>query len=238
MLNITKADNFRRSVAGLSLILGPVVILVAGLVDGNTSDESGSYLSDLAEKPGAIQLSVILFVLSIAAIVVGILGAMHVVRGRGVVLAHVGAILTVFGGLVFAGAVFTTFYDLALAESTDRTAAIAVYDSVEGYAGAIVLFTLGFILFPIGITLVLVGTVREGLVAIWVPIVAFAGFVIVSFVGGSAIGELIGAALIVAALGYTGVKVLGMSDRQWAGGTAVGSAGSGSPASTRERVVQ
>ena len=105
MLNIKNASGFRRGVAGLSLILGPILILLGSLTQTGSEAEGAAYLDALADSPGATQLSTLLSYFGFALLVPGIVGAVHVVRQRGVVLAHVAGAIALLGAVGIAALV-------------------------------------------------------------------------------------------------------------------------------------
>jgi hypothetical protein len=61
MLKIWNANNFRRTVAGLCLIAGPLVTLLGGLVTlWEGTDTTAAYLRALGEHPDLAQISAVI----------------------------------------------------------------------------------------------------------------------------------------------------------------------------------
>jgi hypothetical protein len=88
--------------SGLSLIAAPLVLLAALLVHPG----EGGFVQTVAENPGRVEISNLLIILSSVLFVPGLVGVLRLVRGRGVVLAHVGvglAVIGVVGHAVWAG---------------------------------------------------------------------------------------------------------------------------------------
>ncbi len=227
MLNIKNASGFRRGVAGLSLILGPILVLLGSLTQTGTDAEGAAYLDALAESPGATQVSTLLSYFGFVLLVPGIVGAVHVVRQRGVVLAHVAGAIALLGAVGIAALVFTTFYDLSIAENAPRGPGVAVYDGVEGYPLAFLPAGLGFLGLPIGMVLLMVALWRGGIAPVWAWPVVLVAFLVLQFeLGGVKVGTIVGSIGLTVAFGYVGVKLLTMSDAVWERG---GAPGGGSP---------
>ncbi len=153
MLKINDASNFRRSVAGLCLILGPVLIGVGGQVQPGPEVEGAPYLDAVAAAPGKAELSVLLNYLGFLVFAVGVMGAIHIVRGKGVVLAHIGGGLAVAGLISLTALSITSLYDIAIAENAPREIGVAVFDAPEGYTTAIVLLVIALLGTAIGLVI-------------------------------------------------------------------------------------
>ena len=212
---MSSASAFRRTVVGLCLVLGPLLLLVATFVIPDEGEEEAEeYLATIADETGRAEAGAILFYLGFVLLTVGIFGIIHLLRNRAVVLGHIGGVLAVVGAISFAALVATTFYDIALAESPDREAAVAIYDSLEDTAGFFVVLIPALIGTALGLLLLAIGLWRARIAPVWVPIVVLAGLVLVS-IGTDLVPVAIGNALLLAALGYVGAKVLGMGNDEW-----------------------
>ena len=216
MLKITDANNFRRTVAGLCLIAGPLVVLIGGLVaKWEENDTKAAYLQALAESPTRAQISAVLLSFGFLLNVVGIFGIIHVLRHRAVVLAHVAGVLAVWGGVTFPGLLISDFYDLSLAQWSNRQEAIAISDRAEAYVGSAIM-GVPVLLGTIGVLLLGVALWRARFVPVWVPVVLLLGWIIGFWGPPTVVFFTTGWALSLVALGYVGLKILQMSDEDWA----------------------
>jgi hypothetical protein len=216
MLKITDANNFRRTVAGLCLIAGPLVVLIGGLVaNWEENDTTAAYLQALAESPTRAQISAVLLSFGFVLVAVGVFGIIHLLRHRAVVLGHVAGVLAVWGWVTLPGLLITDFYDLSLAQWSDRQAAIAISDRAENYVGSAVM-GVPVLLGMIGLLLLGVALSRARFAPVWVPAILVLGWII-SFLGPpTVVFFTTGWALDLVALGYIWLKILQMSDEDWA----------------------
>lgn len=217
MLKLSNPSNFRRTLAGLSLVVAPLVILVASVLQPDTGDDSDEYLTDLADEAGRADLSATLFVIGFWLLLPGILGLIHLVRGRGVVLAHIGGVLLVLGVVAYPVLFATTFYDVSIAENASLEEGIKVYDGVEDYVGPYFIFIPAILGFTLGAILLAIALLRAGIAPLWVLIVLLVGNVLVFIGGGGSVPVLaiLGSLAFAAAFGYLGMRLLGMSDDDW-----------------------
>jgi len=104
MLKVRDADDFRRTLAGLCLIAAPLVLLAAMLVYGGGAD--AGLMKTMTESPGRVQAANLLIMFSSVLFIPALVGVLVLVRGRGVVLAHIGvalALVWVVAHAVWAG---------------------------------------------------------------------------------------------------------------------------------------
>ena len=105
MLKIWDADNFRRTLAGLCLITAPLALGASDLirisVEGDAQGTRDQF-DHIAASPGAWQVATILNMLGIVLFVPAVLGLLHLLHHRGVVLGHIGGGLLLIGLLGYA----------------------------------------------------------------------------------------------------------------------------------------
>lgn len=220
MLKINDANNFRRTASGLCLIVGPLAAWIGGLVPRWEAEETtAAYLQALAESPGRAQVSAVLLYFGFLLTAVGIFGMIHLLRRRALVLGHIGAVLAVWGWVTLPGLLVTDFYDMSLAEYGNRQDAIAISERAGSYVGGAVI-GIPVLLGMVGLVLLGVALWRAKLVPVWVPVLLLAN-VVQNFVAPpGAVSWAIGIAPFVVALGYVGLKILGMSDDEWEHGAS------------------
>jgi Domain of unknown function (DUF4386) len=222
MLNITKASNFRRTLAGLALIAAPVLLTItdATFPSGDPGPDPAAQLALMAQHRDALLLSGMFFLLMTIPYIPAVFGLMHLVRERGVVLVHLGGALTVIGVLATAAAGGIRLVPVEMAASgVDRaaTAALLAYLFQSPVFMPIFLLTWGF---NLGIIVLGLGLWRARIQPAWAP-VCFALSPVVYIIGSMVIGGdtvLIGAIAGVFAIigsGAIGWRLLTSSDVVW-----------------------
>lgn len=215
MLKINDTNNFRRTASGLCLIAGPLVAWIGGLVpQWEESETTAAYLQTLAESPVRAQVSAVLLYFGFLLTAVGIFGMIHLLRRRALVLGHVGAVLAVWGWVTLPGLLVTDFYDMSLAEYSNRQDAIAISERAGSYVGGAIL-GIPVLLGMVGLLLLGIALWRANLVPMWVPVLLLTN-VVQNFVAPpGAVSWALGMAPLLVALSYVGLKILGMSDEEW-----------------------
>ena len=145
MLKFSDSRNFSRTFAALGLILSPVLFAVATAIDPAWSDDEQAYLGEVASNPTLYQLSALLFVIGTILLVPGLVGVVHLLRGRRVSLGQVGASLVLAGAIVASG-----FLGISIIEATasqpsfDRNQAVTLLSASQG-SGFALIFPIAFI---------------------------------------------------------------------------------------------
>jgi hypothetical protein len=216
LLKIKDANNFRRTAAGLCLIAGPLLTLINGLVDPyGEKHTTAADLQAYAENPTRAQISALLLYFGYLLTAVGVFGIIHLLRHRAVVFGHVAGVLAVWGWLTLPGVLASAYYDLSLAQWRNRQAAITIHDRAEGYIGSAIM-GIPVLLGVLGVVLLGVALWRARVAPLWVPVVLLLGLAIIVFGPYGSVGWTIGNALWLVALGFLGLKILRMSDEDWA----------------------
>lgn len=217
MPKLSDPSNFRRTVAGLCLVLGPVLLLVNSFITTLGGDDTAEYLAEVATRRGAEEVSAVLGILGFALLIPGVIGALHLLRRRGVVLGHVGGALTVVGLASFCALISSSFYDVAAtAPGVDTQAFVQISEELEDRAGAIVIVAFALIGTLVGFILLGIAFLRARTVPVWVGPLLILGVIVVGPLSGdSRAVSIIGNALLLAAWGTVGLKLLGMSDTDW-----------------------
>ena len=221
MLKIRGANDFRRTLAGSSLIAAPLVLLAAESLDPNTPQgDLGRTLAGIADHPERLLAANLLNVLAIVLFVPAALGLLHLLRGpgRGTVLGHVGGGLFLVGLLGFTG--YCAFNFVLLEMASVRPVPPEVFEFGERLGaspglGIVLLMWLGG--FFLGLPVLASGLYRAGVVPIWTA--ALVGLWVIgelTLVQYSKVAEVSGFVFLLVALGYVGLKVLRMSGEQWA----------------------
>ncbi len=219
MLKITNANNFRRSVAGLSLIAAPLVGLVSALITPQYTGDLEDELTAISEHTGRWLVSDFLNLLTFFLMIPAVLGILHLLRHRSVALGHIGAALALLG-LFFHGAIIGfALVSVPLVESgLEREQMVAFAEKM--YEGtAFIMILAPFIGFYLGLIILAVALWRAKVAPLWVSVLIVAGL-LSEFAGTDAVSPELMFALLLVSLGWLGLRVLRMPDAEWAGASA------------------
>lgn len=212
MRNADGVGSFHRTVAGLCLILAPLVLAIAQPI--NPGEGDAGWVQAMADMPGRIQAASLLVILSSLLFVPALIGLLRLVRQRGSVLGHVGVglmLIGVIGHAVWAG--FEIVLVWMATSEIDRAQLSAVVNdgapSSIGFTVVLLMFLAGFFL---GAIVLAAGLWRSGAVPRWAA-ACIAAFPLSEFIpiGNESIQEsvfMIGLTLMVIGFGAIGLKLL------------------------------
>jgi hypothetical protein len=217
MLKINDANNFRRTLAGLSLIAAPLTGLIGGLVFPLLPDNTAGTLASISEHSGRFLMANSLFLVAFALMMPAVLGIMRLLRDRAVALGHVGGGLFLLGNFFHAAAVGYALVQLPVAESGGNK--VQIIALAEGrYASTAFLLLLPVFLIPsvLGALILAVAVWRARVAPLWAAVAIVVG-VATDFVVPESLNlqpDLYFAFTLVG-FGWIGLKLLRMSDAQW-----------------------
>jgi hypothetical protein len=226
MLRIKDPSNFRRTLVGLCLIVAPLILFAASLIEPTSEgDEVREWLPELAEEPGRNDAATTLFIVGFVLLVPALIGLVHLIRERGIVLGHIGGVLAVLGTILYPVLFSTTFYDLSLAENLPVDQAVEAQEGTEDYVGPYFVFIPAIFGWTLGLILLSVALLRARIAPVWfLVLVILANVAIFAGEGESTVVSALGTLLFLVAFGSLGLKVLGMSDADWADPRRLGAA--------------
>ena len=213
---MSNPSTFRRTLAGICLIVAPLLLLVGGAVTPSEgSDGANTYMQSVAADPSAHEWGTVAFVLGFALWVPGLVGAVHLLRHRAVVLGHILGSLAILGVVMFTALAATTFYDVAIATSLPLDQAVKVNEAVEDVTGAAVVLIPALLGTFIGLIGMGIALWRGGWAPAWVAVAAAAGMLLVVAGDGNKITGLAGSLALLAAYGFVGLTMLRMGNDAW-----------------------
>ncbi len=211
--------RFRRTVAGASLVGFPVAGVISSLLGSNEgTDTPPAELYGIAAASGdAMLLSGLVFMLSAALTVPAASGMMHLLRGRGATLGHLGGTFVLLGALGHMGYGTWQVMLSRVPQERDRTAMIDYLERTSVITAVLLPLLICII---VGLLLLAVGLRRAGRIPLWV-LLAVIGLGVVdlaisSIELDSKIVPVLVWTLATVPLARIGVLVLSMSDEQWA----------------------
>ncbi len=217
MLNFSDSRNFTRTLAAISLLVTPILLLLGAIIGPDLGDNTTEELANIADNEAAYVISGLLFLIGPLVFVPGMLGVIRLMRRRGVTLGQVGAALIMFGALLIIafygwGAVE---YVAATEEGLNRPEMAALFDAAEDSALGIPIWVGGFILgLALGSILLAIALWRNQVVPVWSPIALVASTVL-GFFGESKVLSIISFVLLFVALFPIAQKLLSISDDEW-----------------------
>ena len=221
MLKIWDANNFRRTLAGLCMILAPLTVGASDLIrlsvekgDLGTRDQ----LTVIAASPSMWQAAMILNMLGVILSVPAVLGLLHLLHDRGAVWGHVGGGLYLVGvlGLAAHNAGYYGTLAAASAPGVDQDQAVRFVqagETIPGNAVWLLMFLAGLLL---GTILLGVGLLRARVVPRWTAVLMLLSVVVSFFAGDGLLIPLVSSTLGFVGLGAIGVMLLRQSDADWA----------------------
>jgi hypothetical protein len=217
MLKLSDANNLRRTLAGASMIVAPLLSLASVSTQPEAEGGAAGQLAAIAEHPGGTQLSILLFIFSQLVFLAAVLGIMHLLRDRGVVLGHIGGVLALAGlfGHAVTGGSFLVVLQMVGAEA-DRGQMTALLERTQDSSSFIIFALMGLAGFLLGFIILAVGLWRARVAPGWVPALIVVSFVL-EFIASNFIdyAGVVAGVLFASGLGWIGLKVLTMPDAEW-----------------------
>jgi hypothetical protein len=211
-------SNFRRTLAGICLIIQPLLNLISVAISPQQSTDTSEQLAMMGAHPTRFLISSLLDLLWLLLLIPAVLGLLHLLRARGALLGHIG------GGFALAGAVGAAAYrgvnlgQLQVVES-DLNQEQVLTAFGQASLGSVVVMLISALGLIVGYALLAVGLWRtraaprgaSGLIV---------AFLVIDVVGLAAAGGnkgvlLVAHTLLLVGLGWIGVRILAMSDAQW-----------------------
>ncbi|NJP98045.1 hypothetical protein HCN51_52955 [Nonomuraea sp. FMUSA5-5] len=207
--------TFRRVTAGTLLVVAPLLQAVAVVVDPGTWGDDREAVS-FGDNPALAQTQSALYHWSWMLMAVAVIGLMHLTRRKATRLGHVSGVLAVIGYLQLSGLLLIDPVEWYLGQHNSPEEAQRILDEMLNLPGVIFGFQMPWMFFGfVGLPLLTVAVWRAGFTGWWVPLVVAAGYL-----GGFLVpyGPLTVPFWVapVAALGWTGTRILRMGDAAWA----------------------
>ncbi|MEV0587933.1 hypothetical protein [Nonomuraea sp. NPDC050310] len=218
---LTDHVRFRRITSGLLLIAGPLLQGLAVVVDPGTWGDDREAVS-FGDNPALAQLQSAFYHWSWILTALAALGLMHLIRRSHPRSGAIIGSITVLGYISASALLMTDPVEWWLGQHHTPEQAQKILDEMMNLPGMLIAFQIPGLVAMFGALPLLLALVwRSGFVGWWVPLVTAAGYVGSMFVPyGPAMVPMWW--LPVVAVGYVGMKILRMSDEDWAGFYAPG----------------
>ena len=209
------SPDLSRAALGAALVLAPLFLLAAALLDPTTSaEDERALLAVAAENPGALAATQLFYILAGLALIPAGFALMRLIASRGPRLARLAAGAVAAGGLALIATDATNLYVNELATSDIPLAQqVSIVAAVESSAVVLIIETIHVIGLLGGMLLAAIGLFRSHAVAPWVPVA-----IVVGLVGSLAATDDLfiaaAGAVLVAGLGSASTRLLGNSAKQ------------------------
>lgn len=213
---LSNSTKFRRIVGGMSLIIAPLFLLIATLLQTRGGSDPTSLLAEIAKRPLANEVSFFFALYGFVLFIPAAIALAHLFQKRAVVLGHLGASLLVLGMVSFAFIAGTeTLLYIAGANSSIQSEILIVNEQL----GKSVVYNIinltevfGWLLGTLFIAIALFKIkVIPRIYSILLGLGIFLRFVL----AGSYMGTVFCEVLYFIAFAYVGLKILRMSDNEW-----------------------
>ena len=220
MLSLSDPTHFRKRVSGAGLIGFPLAGLIAALIDADEgTDTAASELYSIAASHGdAILVAALVFIVSAILTVPAVGGIVHLVRDRGVTLAHIGGALVVLGAFGHMGYATWQLTLSQISHAPAQAELIAFLDRQQSVMTPALLPLL--IALPVGVLLLVIALRRARVVPRWFLTATIATFAFDVVLNSTAVADtklpiVVVWAAVTGLFGFLGVRVLQMSDADW-----------------------
>lgn len=211
------ASRAHRMVTAATLAGSTVLVGIGGLI-APPSDGQATGLYDAASSaPGRLTVEAVVLVISSILLVVGVIGAARVVRGRGRRFAWAAALFGVMGALGHVAYATFSLVTIKIADaSPDREAALETLDSINGDAAIGLLVTPLIVAYALSVILLPIAFYRRRLVPLWVVGLAGMAFVLELVAPGDMLAVAgVKYALAAAAATALARRIAQLSDSEW-----------------------
>jgi len=216
---LSNATRFRRTTAGLCLILAPLFLLISDLLETRDPTKTIPELLDaIYERAVANEVAFAFAIYGFALMVPAVIGMIHLLRHRSVALGHIAGVFVIVGLLSFAFVGGTEFllYGAGADPALNREMVIALNERIGAscfYNMINLTEILGFIL---GFALLGLALFRARVVPRIFGVLLAVGILSCLFLASFYAGVFISDAVYLTALAFIGVFVLRQSDDEWA----------------------
>jgi hypothetical protein len=217
MLNLSDAHHFRKTVAGICMILAPVLFLIAAIVAPSSDNDAGAILAAISEHRDAFYLSTVLAIAGSVLLLPALLGLMHMLRERQVAYGHVGGGLALLGNMMLMLLLGTQLMQWQMVRGGGRADMVALLDRFGETTGSAI-FVLLTLALTLGLVVLALGLYRARAVPWSTALALVVGAVVLQvafFAVSTAAWYIVASAILLVAFVSIGRMVLAETDEEW-----------------------
>ena len=213
---IAEASRFRRVSTSASLIIWPLLMAGAALAQPKMGETAAEVYQAASVEPNRLTQSIFIGLPGLLLWIIGVVGMVHLVRQRGVVLAHIGGLLALFGALGHMINVTLYLVLLGIPNNTDSAALILAVDRISKHVFPVALPLL--FLGAIGIFLLALALQRAGIAPKTTPILVGLSIVAEFIPFPGITGDVVTWILVLIGFGFVSAYIQKMNDLEWDSG--------------------
>ncbi len=221
MLKIWNAANFRRTVTAISLVIAPVLFAATEFLSapGTDSNDPMDLLTQMAQHHNQLLQGAVIGSITAILFIPALMGLIHVLSGRGIVLGHLGGGLALLGNaivLILNGANFGLW--AMTAPGIDLTTMVPAVNAMSAspILNALFMshwfFALGFILLGIGLWQSRAVPRFSG---VFIVLAVLVDFIFGTIFGDAILVSILSNALMIIGFGGVAWSLLATSDTLW-----------------------
>jgi hypothetical protein len=169
MLKINDSVEFSRTSAAVSLVLAALCFLAANLIDPAWAPDERAWANEVAAAANRYQASAVLNALGATAGVFGLVGVLHLLRGRRVTLGQLGAGLIIMSWVLVGGHWLINLVETAGAQA-DPDRALELLTTASESPWAALAYVGDFVALIVGPVVLAVGLWTRRATPVWVPV--------------------------------------------------------------------
>jgi hypothetical protein len=215
-MRVSDSQHFRKTVAGVCMVLAPLMVLVAFAISPPLETSATKQLAAASGHVDRFYISTVAAFVGLALFLGAILGLIHMMRERGTAYGHIGGALACIG-LLFTMAGFSGQLMIWLMAKDGVTASDANLLHRFIHSGGVAPFMIVGYLLAVGLVVMAVGLYSARLVDWWMAALVAVGPVLVevAFPAHALWMAIVGASFMLVGLGSIGLMVLGETDTDW-----------------------
>ena len=188
----------------------------AALAQPKMGDTAAEVYHAASVEPNRIRQSIFIGLPGLLLWIIGVAGLVHLVRQRGVVLAHIGGLLALLGALGHMINVTLFLVLLGIPNSTDSAALILAVDRISHHVFPVAMPLL--FLGAIGIFLLALALRRAGIAPMATPILVGLSIVAEFIPFPGITGDVVTWILVLIGFGFVSASIQKMSNLEWGSG--------------------
>jgi hypothetical protein len=216
-MRFSDSHHFRRMVAGVCMVMGPLLALAAFAVTPSIHTGAGAQLASYAAHQDRLLISTLLWLASVALLLAGTLGLMHMMRERSVAYGHAGGALALLGLVALAAQLGGLMLAWQMVRDGVQASDVTAWHGVTHAAAPVIALSVVSWLGTVGFVVLAAGLYRARAVDWWMAATVAVGAVCISLavpLASTAVG-IAGAAILCAGLGSIGLMVVRETDAEW-----------------------
>ena len=216
MFGISDAHHFRKMVAGLCMMLAPLLVLVGEIFHPEIKSDAAEQFGVVAANADEWAMAHVFLFAGAVLAVPAVLGLMHMLRERQVAFGHVGGGMAMVGLMAVAGVIGIEMTLWQMAEGS-RAEMVALLERMTDATAIVVPFFVLSLFTGLGLAVLGMGLYRARAVQSWMAgCVAAAGILfVVEALSYTSVFGVVAAALLTVGLGSIGWMVWRESDDAW-----------------------